>query len=95
MDPGDVPPELPTLTTIEEIVIAKVQVLMQVFIVRGQQFKYRGHVVNFLAKNAKIFRRLPQLPKNLDIVLLRPVQKEGGSDDRTRQQFTKEFKIRR
>ncbi|EGP85201.1 uncharacterized protein MYCGRDRAFT_46817, partial [Zymoseptoria tritici IPO323] len=50
----------------------------------GQQFKYRGYVVNFLAKNAKIFRKLLQLPKNLDIMLLRLVQKEGSGDDRTR-----------
>jgi hypothetical protein len=45
--------------------------LLTYFFIRGQQLKYRGHVVHFL-------RDLSLLPKDLDIVILRPA---GTQDD--------------
>ncbi|KAJ5894970.1 hypothetical protein N7495_006661 [Penicillium taxi] len=54
MHPGQLP-TLPELTQVEEMLIARVHVFMEVRLVRGQQFKYRGHIVNFLRDIGKVF----------------------------------------
>jgi len=48
MDPGSIPEHLPALTQVEEMLIARVHVFIEVRQVRGQQYKYTGHVINFL-----------------------------------------------
>ena len=48
MDPGPLPQGLPVLTTVKEMLIARVHVFMEVHQVCGQQYKYSGHVCNFL-----------------------------------------------
>jgi len=48
MDPGSVPEHLLALTQVEEMLIARVHVFIEVRQVRGQQYKYTGHVINFL-----------------------------------------------
>lgn len=61
--------------------------------VRGQQYKYRGHVVHFLRDVGKVYNELPLLPRDLDIVILRPPR-----DQRTvgmELQFRRRFRIRR
>jgi uncharacterized protein DUF6570 len=57
MDPRDMP-DLPVFTQFEEMLIARVEVRQ----VRGQQYKYSGHVVNFLRNTGKIYDKLPLLP---------------------------------
>jgi hypothetical protein len=44
---GSVPSFLPILTTVEELLIARVYVYLQVVRVRGQQHRYTGHVYCF------------------------------------------------
>ncbi len=75
------------------MVIAKVHVAINVFTVRGQQYKYRGHVVHFLRDVGKIYHELPLLPKDLDIVILRPAG--ATSNPAMDRQFRKRFRIRR
>jgi len=70
MDPGGVPPNLPKLTQVEEMLIAKVHVMVEVHQIRGQQYRYSGHVCNFLRDVGKIYNKLPLLPKNLEVVSL-------------------------
>jgi hypothetical protein len=72
LDFGDVPAHLPQLSQVEEQLIARVHVHVEVFLYRGQQYKYRGHVVNFLRDVGKVYSQLPRLPRELDIILLRP-----------------------
>ncbi|KAJ2966261.1 hypothetical protein NQ176_g10232 [Zarea fungicola] len=48
LDFGPVPARLPELTPTEEALIARVHVHVNIMLVRGQQYKYRGHVVHFL-----------------------------------------------
>ena len=57
MDPGPLPQGLPVLTTVEEMLIARVHVFMEVHQVRGQQYKYSGHVCNFLRDVGKIYTK--------------------------------------
>ncbi|KJZ67980.1 hypothetical protein HIM_12631 [Hirsutella minnesotensis 3608] len=93
LDFGEVPGNLPDLTMVEEMLIARVHVHVKVLQVRGAQYKYRGHVVHFLRNVGRLFEELPVLPKELDIVLLRPPNMEG--DPRFRQQFARDFRVRR
>ncbi|KAG7403961.1 hypothetical protein Forpi1262_v018642 [Fusarium oxysporum f. sp. raphani] len=61
--------------------------------VRGQQYKYRGHIVHFLRDVGKVYRQLPLLPSELDVILLRPPNASEHADlDR---QFRRQFRVRR
>jgi len=93
LDVGVVPRQLPSLTQVEEMVIARVHVFVNVMQIRGQQYLYRGHVVHFLRDVGKIYDQLPLLPAELDIVLLKP--KNTDDSDRLRQQFRRLFRVRR
>jgi hypothetical protein len=94
MDPGTVPADLPELTQVEEMVIARAHVQMLVKRVRGHQYQYTGHCVTFMQDIVRTVDVLPNLPSELDIVLLRPP--EGYTDDpRYRRQFRTDFRVRR
>ncbi|KAF7137062.1 hypothetical protein CNMCM5793_006913 [Aspergillus hiratsukae] len=86
-------PDLPELSQIEEMLIARVHVLVQVNRIRGQQFKYKGHIVNFMRNTARVFNRLPLLPSDLEVILLRPLNTD--SDPHMRRRFVKDFRVRR
>ena len=109
LDFDAVPPELPQLEPLEELFIARVHVSVNVFTVydaslresvlanqrqvRGQQYKYRGHVVHFLRDVGKVYSELPLLPKDLDIVILRPRGSEAV--EQMDRQFRNRFRVRR
>ena len=94
IDPGIVPSHLPELTQVEEMVIARAHVQMLVKRVRGHQYHYTGHCVTFLQNIIRTVDVLPNLPSELDIVLLRPP--ESYTDDpRYRRQFRADFRVRR
>ncbi|PON19971.1 hypothetical protein TGAM01_v211164 [Trichoderma gamsii] len=92
LDFGEVPSNLPNLTMVEEMLIARVHVHVKVLQVRGAQYKYRGHVVHFLRNVGKLFEELPVLPENLDIILLRP---PVDGDPLLQPQFARDFRVRR
>jgi hypothetical protein len=72
MDPGPGPPaHLPKLTSMEEIMIAPIQVFMQVWQIRGMQYTYSGHVCNFARDVGTMATKLPLLPEECDVVILR------------------------
>jgi hypothetical protein len=47
LDPGPIPSFLPILTAVEELLIARVYVYLQVVRIRGQQHRYTGYVYCF------------------------------------------------
>ncbi len=47
MDPGIIPQALPQLTQIEEIIIAPIHALVQLWQVQGGQYKHTSHICNF------------------------------------------------
>src|SRR6266566_5353432 len=62
--------------------------------VRGHQYHYTGHCVTFMQNIVRTVDVLPNLPSELDIVLLRPP--ESCTDDpRYRRQFRADFRVRR
>ncbi|KAL3955881.1 hypothetical protein ACCO45_009900 [Purpureocillium lilacinum] len=93
LDFGSIPAFLPELTKIEEMLIAPVHVFVNVMQVRGQQYKYRGHIVHFLRDVGKVYRQLPLLPPELDVILLRPPN--AGQDAHLNRQFRRQFRVRR
>ena len=93
MDPGTVPPHLLKLTQVEEMLIARVHCFVEVHQVRGQQYKYSGHVCNFLCDIGKVYTKLPLLPKDLEIVLLKPA--DTANNPGLSRQFKKDYKVRR
>jgi Helitron helicase-like domain at N-terminus/PIF1-like helicase len=96
-DPG---PKIPTgsglveMTMIEECIIARCHVHMQLKRINGLQYRYTGHCVCFFQNVAKLYNELPLLPHEVDIVLLRPPDIDM-SEDRYRRQFAAEFRVRR
>ena len=80
MDPGVVPDYLPELSQLEEMIIARSHVQMMVFRYRGHQYHYSGHCVSFMQNTARTVNVLPNLPAELDIVLIRP--SNTGDDTR-------------
>ena len=56
LDPGP-KADLPELTQVEEMLIARVHPFMEVRQVRGAQYKYTGHVVNFLRETARVYAK--------------------------------------
>ena len=93
MDPGNVPAHLPKLTPVEDLLISRVQVFMEIHQVRGIQFKYTGHVCNFLKNIGKIYSKLPLLPRELEIIILKPAN-HSENPGMTRQ-FKNEYKVRK
>ena len=94
MDPGEVPAYLPELTQVEEMIIAQSHVQMIVHRYRGHQYHYSGHCVSFMQNTVKTVDMLPNLPSELDIVVLRPSNQVEG-DLRFQRQFRTDFRVRK
>jgi Helitron helicase-like domain at N-terminus/PIF1-like helicase len=88
--PVDLPRALPTLTTIEEILIARTHVAFTCYRLPGGVLGYRGSVVNLQKDTFKILNQLPLRVNQLPVVLIvkfgTPTNPEGGD---------KEFRVRR
>ena len=53
-DVGSLPHNLPSSSEIEEILIARAHVHVQVRQIKGQQFFYSGYTVNFMLNATKV-----------------------------------------
>ena len=95
MDPGDMPAHLPELTQVEEMIIARSHVQMMVHRYRGHQYHYSGHCVSFMQNTVKTVDVLPNLPSELDIVVVRPSDQVMEDDPRYRSQFRCDFRVRK
>src|SRR6266516_7396708 len=85
----DLTTHLPKLTQIEEMLIAPVHAMLQVWQVRGGQTKYTGHTCNFPRENAVFHARVPLLPEQCDIIIMR----RTGIDEQNEQIF-QDFRVR-
>ena len=73
--------------------IARAYIHIQIKYTRGYQYFYKKHIISFLQNVTKIFNILPLLPKEFDIVIIRPPNTKNN--DRIRRQFIKNIKIRK
>lgn len=70
MDPCDVPPERLCLSPVEKQLIAAVLPVISVYRVNGNQFAYRGQVINFPQDVAEFLTWLPYRPHSLSSILI-------------------------
>ena len=61
--------------------------------IRGQQYRYTGHVCCFGQNTPKTWRQLPRLPAELDILIVRPATVAGT--EYLSQRFSKRYTVRR
>ncbi|KAL5615053.1 uncharacterized protein BROUX77_000890 [Berkeleyomyces rouxiae] len=92
MNPGVASLTLPELSQVEEMLIARVQIFMEVRRVRDQQYRYSGHAVNFLQNVVKVYDQLPLFPRDPDTIILKP--SNFMSDSRLATQFVRDFRVR-
>ena len=71
MNPGKQPPVLSILTQVEEMLIARVNPILQVTHARGGQYKYSGHTISFPQDIVSIAKTLPRRIEDLDILIVR------------------------
>ena len=71
MNPGKQPPVLSILTQVEEMIIARVNPILQVTHARGGQYKYNGHTISFPQDIVSIAKNLPHRIEDLDILIVR------------------------
>ena len=91
MYPGIVPPALPQLSQMEEMIISPVHALVQLWQVKGGQYKYTGHICNFPRENAVMVAKVPLLPEDCDIIIMR----RAGTNNVTNEQIFRDFRVRR
>jgi hypothetical protein len=80
IDPGELPAYLLELTQVEEMIIARSHVQIMVYRYRSYQYYYTGYCVSFMQNTVKTVDVLPNLPSELDIVVLRPSERVVESD---------------
>ena len=71
MNPHKQPTVLSILTQVEEILIARVNPILQVTHARGGQYKYNGHTISFPQDIISIVTTLPRRIEELDILIVR------------------------
>ena len=71
MNPGKQPPVLSILTQVEEMLIARVNPILQVTHACGGQYKYSGHTISFPQDIVSIPKTLPRRIEELDILIVR------------------------
>jgi hypothetical protein len=55
----------------EEMLISRVKACMQVRWTKGRQLCYQDHIVNFRQDITEMARKLPRLPEDTDVVIIR------------------------
>ena len=87
MYPGNGASHLPELSQMEEMLISPVHALVQLWQIRGGQTKYTGHTCNFPRENAVFHAKVPLLPEECDIIIMRRTGVEVGTDAAIYQDF--------
>jgi hypothetical protein len=67
----NIPPCLKYLTEMEEMLIARTKTIMQVRWTKGRQLCYKDHIVNLPQNITEIATKLPRLPEDIDMVIIR------------------------
>ena len=68
---------------------------MQVRQVRGQQYQYSGHTVCYMQNTQKVYNKLPLVPKDLNILLLKPATGQASDTRAINRSFERQFRVRR
>ncbi|KAI9920820.1 hypothetical protein PsorP6_001546 [Peronosclerospora sorghi] len=71
MDPGPVPAELDGLTYVKSMLIARVHPIIGCHILKGGNYGYRGHGINFPQNVSPIAQELPRLVSSIETLIIR------------------------
>lgn len=99
IDPSRIDYSIEDPTIVKEMLIARIYIQVECFQIRRQQQSYRGYIVSFLKDVIQVYNKLPLIPADLNVVVLKPADTNDtdNTTDRTiRQlQFTREFTVRK
>lgn len=73
MNPGIQPKELQNLTQIEKMLIAQTYPILTLYKQNGNQYKYSGHVINFIQNIEDYLELLPPHPDKEFIIFVKKV----------------------
>lgn len=74
------------------MLLSPIQVLLQVYSsLGGGQAKYSGHCINFVKDQSTFLKKIPALPEDLDVVIIR---KRGANPETAKASF-EEFEVNR
>ncbi|KAJ7040144.1 hypothetical protein C8F04DRAFT_948875, partial [Mycena alexandri] len=73
------------------MIISPVHALVSLYQIRGGQFKYSGHCCNFVRDTAVFHNKVPLLPEECDIIIMR----RTGQDAVTNEDVHQDFRVRR
>src|SRR5438045_955961 len=59
------------LSQVEQVLLMPVHVMIQAYSVKGGQYKYSGHCCNFTRDIANVVTKVPQLPEDINIIIIR------------------------
>ncbi|CAG8585309.1 10452_t:CDS:2, partial [Racocetra fulgida] len=82
MDSGEVPEELQELMKIEEMLIVQVFPIMVVYRLRGEQYGYRGNIINFPQDIEEFTTRLLWHPSSLNMLIVHRILNNSNTTDR-------------
>ena len=92
INPGTILADLPELTQVKEIVIMYAYVYILVKQVRGHQYQYTSYYISFMQDIIQTINILPNLPLELDIMLLQPL-KANTDNLQYQRQFQHNFRV--
>ena len=84
MNPGHIPDELRDLTYMEQILIAQINPIMQVYKLRGQQFAFKGNCISFRQDIRTYTRVLPHVPSQIPVLIFTKETPSGVASFRAR-----------
>ena len=71
------------LTQVEEMLVAAVMPIMSIYRLPHGQYGYTGHVINLPQDVMSFAHRLPRLPSDLDVVVVRKEGADQSHRDKT------------
>ena len=72
IDPSNMLAYLPKLNDIEQLLITPIYISMQMHYIKGTQYRYKGYVITFLRDVLSVAIALLRLPRECDLILIRP-----------------------
>jgi len=92
IDTNIIPLSLSETTQIKKMLITRIHFYVKVQQIRGGQYRYSGHIINFRQNITKLYQTLSLLSQNLSIILLKLLN--TNKKNRLQRQFVRQNKVR-
>src|SRR6266496_6867031 len=81
------------LSQVQQVLLMPVHVMIQAYSVKGGQYKYSGHCCNFTHDIANIVTKVPQLPEDIDIIIIHSKSDDDVAEQVTSRQLHDAFQV--